>query len=135
MEFQGRIAKVLPIRSGISQRTGNEWKSLPFVFEYFENDTDRYADSVVLESFDEKVINNMVEGMEVRCGFGHHVRTFTKQDGTEATINELRLYKIECVKMPAAEATGTSNKKPAADATGNGGEQADMEEKQDDLPF
>ena len=27
MEFQGRIAKVLPVRSGVSQRTGNEWKS------------------------------------------------------------------------------------------------------------
>ena len=44
MEFQGRIAKVLPIRQGVSQRTGNEWKSLPFIFEYFEHDSDRYAD-------------------------------------------------------------------------------------------
>ena len=32
MEFQGRIAKLLPIRQGVSQRTGNEWKSLPFNF-------------------------------------------------------------------------------------------------------
>lgn len=129
MEFQGRIAKVLPVRSGISQRTGNEWKSLPFVFEYFENDTDRYADSVVLESFDEKVINNMVEGMEVRCGFGHHVRTFTKQDGTEATINELRLYKIECVKMPAGEGTVTRTAQATQDP------QPQTEAEQDDLPF
>ena len=44
MEFQGRIAKLLPIRQGVSQRTGNEWKSLPFIFEYFEHDSDRYAD-------------------------------------------------------------------------------------------
>ena len=28
MEFQGRIAKILPARTGVSQRTGNEWKSL-----------------------------------------------------------------------------------------------------------
>ena len=65
MEFQGRIAKVLPVRSGVSQRTGNEWKSLPFIFEYFENPSDRYADSVMLETFDENVINNLKEGMEV----------------------------------------------------------------------
>ena len=52
MEFQGRIAKLLPIRQGVSQRTGNEWKSLPFIFEYFEHDSDRYADSVMLETFD-----------------------------------------------------------------------------------
>ena len=98
MEFQGRIAKVLPVRSGVSQRTGNEWKSLPFIFEYFEHDSDRYADSVLLETFDTKVIDNLKEGMEVRCGFGHKTREFTKQDGTTAVINDLRLYKIESVR-------------------------------------
>lgn len=98
MEFQGRIAKVLPVRSGVSQRTGNEWKSLPFIFEYFEHESDRYADSVLLETFDTKVIDNLKEGMEVRCGFGHKTREFTKQDGTTAVINDLRLYKIESVR-------------------------------------
>ena len=98
MEFQGRIAKLLPIRQGVSQRTGNEWKAMPFIFEYFENQSDRYADSVLLETFDEKVINNLKEGMEVRCGFGHKTREFTKQDGTTAVINDLRLYKIESVR-------------------------------------
>ena len=98
MEFQGRIAKVLPVRSGVSQRTGNEWKSLPFIFEYFEHDSDRYADSVLLETFDTKVIDDLKEGMEVRCGFGHKTREFTKQDGTTAVINDLRIYKIESVR-------------------------------------
>ena len=82
----------------MSQRTGNEWKSLPFIFEYFEHDSDRYADSVLLETFDTKVIDNLKEGMEVRCGFGHKTREFTKQDGTTAVINDLRLYKIESVR-------------------------------------
>ena len=98
MELQGRIAKLLPIRQGVSQRTGNEWKSLPFIFEYFEHESDRYADSVLLETFDTKVIDNLKEGMEVRCGFGHRTREFTKQDGTTAVINDLRLYKIESVR-------------------------------------
>ena len=98
MEFQGRIAKLLPIRQGVSQRTGNEWKSLPFIFEYFEHESDRYADSVMLETFDTNVIDNLKEGMEVICGFGHKTREFTKQDGTKAFINDLRLYKIESVR-------------------------------------
>ena len=89
---------MLPVRSGVSQRTGNEWKSLPFIFEYFEHDSDRYADSVLLETFDTKVIDNLKEGMEVRCGFGHKTREFTKQDGTTAVINDLRLYKIESLR-------------------------------------
>ena len=98
MEFQGRIAKLLPIREGVSQRTGNAWKSLPFIFEYFEHESDRYADSVMLETFDTNVIDNLKEGMEVICGFGHKAKTITKQDGTQTTINEMRLYKIESVR-------------------------------------
>ena len=112
MEFQGRIAKLLPIREGVSQRTGNAWKSLPFIFEYFEHDSDRYADSVLLETFDTKVIDNLKEGMVVRCGFGHKTREFTKQDGTTAVINDLRLYKIESVRKAqnqlAQQANGQS---------------------------
>ena len=137
MEFQGRIAKLLPIRQGVSQRTGNEWKSLPFIFEYFENPSDRYADSVMLETFDENVINNLQEGMEVRCGFGHRTREYTKDDKT-MIINDIRLYKIECVRkannQPApAPQTGAAPFPPNVDANGNpinneGGED-------DDLPF
>ena len=151
MEFQGRIAKLLPIRQGVSQRTGNEWKSLPFIFEYFENPSDRYADSVMLETFDTNVINNLQEGMEVRCGFGHKTREYTK-DGKTMIINDIRLYKIESVRkaqnQPAQQANGqTVAQQPAiqqqaahaapfppnVDANGNpinnqGGED-------DDLPF
>ena len=93
MEFQGRIRKVLPVRTGTSQRTGNDWRCLPFVFEYFENETDRWPDSVVLETFDEKVIANLQEGMEVCCGFSHRAKEY---DGK--TFNEIRLYKIESVR-------------------------------------
>ena len=109
MEFQGRIAKLLPIRQGVSQRTGNEWKSLPFIFEYFEHDSDRYADSVMLETFDENVINHLKEGMEVRCGFGHRTREFTKQDGTKAFINDIRLYKIESVRKAQNQTAQQAN--------------------------
>ena len=136
MEFQGRIAKLLPIRQGVSQRTSNEWKSLPFIFEYFEHDSDRYADSVMLETFDENVINNLQEGMEVRCGFGHRTREYTKDDKT-MIINDIRLYKIECVRkannQPAPAPQAASPFPPKVDAQGNpinnqGGED-------DDLPF
>ena len=131
MEFTGRIKQVLPMRSGTSQRTGNEWKSLPFIFEYFENPSDRYADSVVLETFDTKVIENLKEGMEVRCGFGHRVRTFQK-DGKEMTINELRLYKIESIRkaqQPAPQQQVEDNSPQPQPQGGQNNEAAD------DLPF
>ena len=108
MEFTGRVKQLLEKRSGTSARTGNDWVALPFIFEYFEHETDRYADSVLLETFDTKVIENIQEGMEVRCGFSHHVRTYQK-DGRDITINELRLYKIECVKSTQAAQEGENN--------------------------
>ena len=129
MEFQGRIRKVLPIHQGVSQRTGNEWKSLPFIFEYFENPSDRYADSVVLETFDTNVIDNMKEGMEVRCGFGHHTREYTK-DGKTMVINDLRLYKIESVKSSEQPTQHPQSQQPVAQH-----QQQQTQEQPDDLPF
>ena len=139
MEFQGRISKVLPMRQGTSARTGNEWYAQPFVFEYYEHETDRYADSVVLETFDTNIIPHLKEGMEVRCGFGHKAKTITKQDGTQTTINEMRLYKIESVKgAQAAQQAPQGANAPAAGQSPtppfpepqNPSNQAD-----DDLPF
>lgn len=139
MKFQGRIRQVLPLRQGVSQRTGNEWKSLPFIFEYFEHESDRYADSVMLETFDTNVIDNLKEGMEVICGFGHKAKPITKQDGTQATINELRLYKIESVK--GAQAAQQTPQGANASAAGNQPTppfpepQNPSNQDDDDLPF
>lgn len=133
MEFIGIVKQLLPKRSGTSARTGNEWVALPFIFEYFEHETDRYADSVLLETFDTKVIENIQEGMEVRCGFSHHVRTYQK-DGRDITINELRLYKIECVRA-AQKPAGGANDAPADNNPTPQSQAAQEGENNDDLPF
>ena len=138
MEFQGRVKQILPLRSGVSQRTGNEWKALPFVFEYYEHDTDRYPDSVLLETFDDKVIEHLKDGMEVRCGFSHRTREYEGK-----IYNEVRLYKIESVKgtkqpaqaqneaPQAANAPQPNNNAPAAEQPATSPENGDS----DDLPF
>ena len=131
MEFQGRVKKIMPLRSGVSQRTGNEWKSLPFIFEYFEHDTDRYPDQVLLETFDTNVIEHLKEGMEVRCGFAHHTREYEGR-----VFNEVRLYKIESVKAAnkapdPANAQQVNNNPPGFERPATSPENGDN----DDLPF
>lgn len=101
MEFLGRVSKVLPLRTGVSQKTNAEWKALPFVFEFFENETDRYADSVLLETFNEEQINQLKEGMEVRCGFSHRIREYNGK-----VYNEVRLYRITFI--PNEQHTGAA---------------------------
>ena len=54
MEFEGRIQRVLPVRSGTNSR--GEWKTMPFVFEYFENAEQRWSDKVMLETFDTNIM-------------------------------------------------------------------------------
>lgn len=100
MEFIGRIKQVLPMRSGTGKN--GEWKALPFIFEYFENESDRYADSVLLETFDTNIQPHIKEGLEVRIGFGHRIHEY---DGK--FYNELRMYKIESIKkqQPAPNPT------------------------------
>ena len=114
MEFEGRIQRVLPVRSGTSQR--GEWKALPFVFEYFEDADQRWSDKVLLETFDtnimaqigaylkkgpdgKAIIENgecvLVAELKCKIGFSHSVRSFERQDGTTAAVNDLRVYKFE----------------------------------------
>ena len=92
MEFTGRIMKVLGERTGTSQRTGNAWKTIQFVFEYFENPSDRYSDKVVLETYNESYFPFIVEGANVRIGFGHKIR---EHEGR--TFNDLNIYKFEAL--------------------------------------
>ncbi len=132
MKFQGRVKQILPVRSGISQKTGNEWKALPFIFEYYENDTDRFPDSVVLETRDTNVINNLKEDMEIVVGFGHRTREYEGR-----WYNELKIYSLESVarasRQPAAASEQPqpgSGPQPAPQAPESPQNDAD-----DDLPF
>lgn len=132
MKFQGRVKQILPVRSGISQKTGNEWKALPFIFEYYENDTDRFPDSVVLETRDTNVINNLKEGMEIVVGFYHRTHEYEGR-----WFNELKVYSLESVarasQRPAAapeQPQPGSQPQPASQAAESPQNDAD-----DDLPF
>ena len=134
MKFQGRIKKLLPTRQGVSQRTGNVWKAQPFIFEYFENPNDRYADEVLLETFDENIIQHLRENMEVIIGFGHRVREFTPTTGVRAGqvqyINDLRIYSLQSVAKTQAHQDGTNGTTATSPAP-----QSIEGEQADDLPF
>lgn len=127
MEFEGRIVRVLPVRSGTSQN-GNEWKRLPFVFAYYENGEQRWEDRVLLETWDTNLMAQIAQYCEIgqdskvivengsvklkvldikcKCGFSHSVKDVTKRDGSGTlTMNELRCYKLEI--QTTANAAGT----------------------------
>ena len=134
MEFIGQIKKILPAREGVSQRTGNQWKTQPFVFEYYENQTDRYADSVVLETFDTNVMSQLKEFAKVRIGFGHHTR---EHEGR--VYNEVSMYKFELGgDGAAAQQQPTVNQGQGAAPQPTVNQQPEQQQgggESDDLPF
>lgn len=142
MQFQGQIKKMLPSRQGVSQRTGNQWKAQPFIFEYFENPSDRYADSVLLETFDENIMSQLKEGLKVTIGFGHRVREYTPTTGERAGqtqyINECRIYHFAVIGT-ANPAPSPSGYAPSPTPAGTGAPQVQQQETtggdKDDLPF
>ena len=149
MVFEGKIIRVLPTRGGVSERTGNQWKALPFVFSYYEPGQERVDDRVLLETFDTNVMVQIAkycvkgdDGKAVvengslkltgqipcKIGFGHKVREFQNKQGETVTINELRIYSIEIgaasQQQPAAQPAPQSQA-PFTPHT----------EENDDLPF
>lgn len=109
MQFQGRIYRLYPIQSGTSAN-GNQWSRQDFVFEYFENPTDRYADRVLLSVMNERIKEyDLHEGDECIIGFAHTTREYQGR-----CFNDIRIYHFEKVKqverqpeMPTAPSSAT----------------------------
>ena len=57
IKLTGRIAEVMPVVEGISERTGNPWKSQEYLFEYFEWSGATYPKRVVVRVFGHDRIN------------------------------------------------------------------------------
>ena len=108
MQFQGRIYKLFPIQTGTSQR--GEWTKQDFIFEYFEQPTDRYADRVLLSVMNDRIREyDLHEGDECIIGFGHNTREYQGR-----YFNDVRMYHFEKVKqverqpaMPTAPASAS----------------------------
>lgn len=136
MKLQGRIFKVMPVQSGKSQ-AGNEWRKQDFIFEFFENPTDRYSDKVLLSVMNDRIEEwDLHEGDEARIGFGHSVREYNGR-----WFNELRAYSFEKIKASGGASQAMEAAQPAAEqpretaAQTAAGQPRGTAEKKDDLPF
>ncbi len=141
MEYNGRIIKVLPLRTGTSSK--GVWMSLQFIFEFFENDDQRWSDKVQIETMDRAVIGQIASyvvrdsehkgvmengslklrgNINCRCGFSHSVQEYTDKAGNQGFFNKSRLYKFELTPVTgtaaAYNATPGSAPYPAIEAAG-----------------
>ena len=134
MEFKGRINRVLPIQSGTTEK--GPWQRQEFVFEYYENQNDRWSDKVLLSVMNDRIKEyDLHEGDEVLIGFGHNIREWQGR-----IFNEVRIYKFEKVKGVAVQQqTGLEQgNQPSGQAQQQTAQQTIVEQPkqgEDDLPF
>ena len=135
MKIQGRITALLQERSGISQRSGQEWHTQPFIIEFFDDEDHRNPDRMLLETFDTNHIETLkhayASGKEVMLTVGHKVRTL--DDGRQ--FNDLRTYNVALANgdtIPAQPAAQPAAPAQPAPSTSSG---KAAQEPADPLPF
>lgn len=94
IKLTGRIAEVMPVVEGISERTGNPWKSQEYLFEYFAWSGARFANRMVARVFGEDDIAkfNLKQGEEVTLTIRFDANK--SKDGTR-WFNEIRINNVE----------------------------------------
>lgn len=132
VKLTGRIAKVFPANSGVSQRTGNTWMSQEYLFEFFSWSAAQYPDRVVFRIFGEDRIKQfnlqeMEENVTVVLRLGAH-----ENDGR--WYNEISATNVirQGQQQPQNAASGEGNAPfpPRVDENGN-----PQNDANDDLPF
>lgn len=148
MEFTGRISRLFEPREGVSMRTGQPWKALPFIFEFFECEEDRYASFAKLETYDTNIMAKiakfvtkgedgkaiikdgcmeMTKNIDVKCNFRLNISLYNGRVYNEVVLREMEVL-TEADKEPTA---------PAAEVQKQGDSFADLQpaEPEDELPF
>ena len=144
VKLTGRIAEVMPVVSGISDRTGNAWKSQEYLFEYFAWSGAKYANRMVVRVFGEDDLAkfNLKQGEEVTLTIRFDANK--SKDGSR-WFNEIRISNVErqqAAQQPAQPqnaATQAANAPttdvPASSNPFGAQTAANKVNSEDDLPF
>ena len=137
MEITGKIIQVLEPRGGVSQRTGNSWKTQEFVIETHE----QYPRKCVFNVFGEDRLRefNIQVGEELTVSFDIDAREFNGR-----WYNDIRAWRVVRVDpnavaaapaaVPQPQAYAPQPQQPAAPAAAPQPEVAGGA-AEDDLPF
>lgn len=139
VKLTGRIAEVMPLQSGVSQRTGNQWKSQEYLFEYYSWSGSRYPNRIICRVFGEDDIAKFnLHELEENVTITIRIDANKSQDGTR-WFNEIRITNVERPQgaqqpVQSANDAQANNNTQQQNNAATGGENGEGEKK-DDLPF
>lgn len=140
IKLTGRIAEVMPLQSGVSQRTGNQWKSQEYLFEYFAWSGAMYANRIICRVFGEDNIAKFnLKDKEENVTITLSISATKSQDGNR-WFNEVRITNVERPgqqqQAPQAANSQQADNQPQQQqqpATGDANLEGGQDDK--DLPF
>lgn len=132
IKLTGRIAKVFPANSGVSQRTGNTWMSQEYLLEFFSWSGANYPDRLVFRVFGEERIKQfnlqeLEENVTVVLRLGAHENDGRWYNEISAT-NVIRQGQQQAQNAASVERNAPFP--PRVDENGN-----PQNPNNDDLPF
>ena len=137
VKLTGRIAEVFPAQSGTSQRTGNQWMSQDYLFEFFTWSGAQNPNRLVVRIFGEDNIKrHNLQQYEDNVTLTLRLDASKTKEG-DRWFNEVRVTNVERVgqqkpaQAPAAQQP-TNSPQPQNNAPQGGENQGGQG---DDLPF
>lgn len=143
MELQGRVVRLLPLKEGVSQSTGNPYRTLEFIFGFYESADSIYEKNIVLNVRNENIEKyKLAENDKIKVRISLGCREYPQ--GSGKYFNDIRTGDITIIQkanvegtqqaaQPANEQQTNTNPQPQQNAAtgsekGEGGDD-------DDLPF
>lgn len=127
MELIGKAIAALPVKSGVSQRTGEQWQSREYVIETQE----QYPKRMCFEVFgiDKLKEFNIRNNDLIKVHFDITAREYNGK-----WYNSIRAWKVEHVN-PDGSAVGSTDAAPVAQAQAPAAPAPAAQESEEDLPF
>jgi hypothetical protein len=142
MELQGRVVRLLPLKEGVSQSTGNPYRTQDFIFGFYESPSDIYERNILLNVRNENIEKyKLAENDKIKVRIALSCREYPQ--GSGKYFNDIRTGDITIIQKANAEGTQqpaqpanngqtVSNPQPQQNAATGGENQGD---ESDDLPF
>ncbi len=132
IKLTGRIAEVLPANTGVSQRTGNQWMSQEYIFEYFMWSGQQNPTKLCVRIFGEDNIKrHNLQPLEENVTLTLRLES-TKNQESGRWFTEVRITNVERAGQQPAQprqAKASAEQAPQQQPQQQGGGETD------DLPF
>ena len=104
MELEGRVVRLLPLKEGVSQSTGNPYRTQDFIFGYYENPSDIYERNIVLNVRNENIEKyNLKENDKIKVRIALSCREYPQ--GSGRYFNDIRTGDITIIQKANVEGT------------------------------